>query len=66
MDFLKYFTDRIGRKGTLCLFVFISVCAISFSPIDADKYGDFLDFAVYICGIFTGTNVFEHWAKRGK
>jgi len=63
---MEYFVKNLGRKGTLITFVFISVCAVAFCPMDADRFKLFTDFAMVVVGIFSGANVFEHFAKKGK
>ena len=60
---MNYLVTNIGRKGTLVLFVFLTVAVIEVSK---GVTPTFADFALYVVGVFAGANVFEHFAKRPK
>ncbi len=66
---MNYLINAIGRKGVLVSFVFIVAALVTVFGAEAvvdDRYTKFLDFALYVTGVFAGANVFEHFAKKGK
>ncbi len=53
--------EKIGRKGTLVLYVFTVVCLVEVLKGASQA---FFDFSLYVTGVFAGANVFEHFAKK--
>ena len=60
---MKYLVEAIGRKGVMVMAVFGTVSAVYVMKGTSQQ---FLDFSLYVVGVFSGANVFEHFAKRGK
>ena len=60
---MKYLVETIGRKGVLVMAVFATVSTVYVLKGTSQQ---FLDFSLYVVGVFAGANVFEHFAKRVK
>lgn len=60
---MNYLVNTIGRKGTLVLITFATVTGVELAKGASQN---FMDFALYVVGVFAGANVFEHFAKKGK
>ena len=62
---MNYLVNTLGRKGTLVLFVF-SACSVIEVYLTGGLSDTMKELAVITLGIFSGANVFEHFAKKGK